>query len=170
MEITPLHLKFIAVVGCFPISGVGLALALFAWIKHGKHVDWQPVQGTIVLSGVSKYLGSTGRRSALLRELENKTYHQTIEYSYRVNGKEYVNDVIRLGERFNTVFGKEGAREAHLKYKTGSPVTIYFDPRDPANSVLEPNYMEHHFLMTIGLLSAATGGILWLLATHMSLP
>lgn len=169
MEITPLHLKFIATVVCLPISSLTLLYALVSWLKHGRRVDWQPVQGTIVYSDVAKDIRSSRSHLRYENFFSDMTYFQTVEYSYRVNGKEYVNDVYRRGDSKMSVLTREAAQEARLQFKTGSPITVYYDPQSPANSVLDPNYEEHSFLFAVSLLTGAIGGILWLLATYMSL-
>lgn len=170
MELSALHFKFTAIVGCFPVGFLSLVFALFSWfswIKHNKYVDWHSVQGTIVFSGVAKRIEV---RPGLHSYVSGK-YVQTIEYAYRVNGKEYSNDKFRLRGEFTVALTKEGAREAHLKYKVNSPITVYYDPLNPENSVLETNYTpEYFFLLKMGLLSLAIGETLWLLATHLNFP
>jgi hypothetical protein len=74
--------------------------------------------------------------SALERSAESKRrYRATVEYRYRVGAKEYQANRIFWG-------GNEG-RHKHMasviaSYPAGARVPIHYDPRNPAQSVIDP--------------------------------
>jgi len=105
-------------------------VALLAWlaadtvrelVRWRESPSWVAVQGTVEASGIR----GCGRGG----------FMATVQYRYAVQAGE------RTGERF--VFGEtpcgdlDEARETARSYPPGSAVTVYVDPADPAQSVLQ---------------------------------
>jgi hypothetical protein len=113
---------FIAV---FPLAGLVLiARALFNYRKAMKATTWPTVSGKIQRSLVVES-GS-----------EDKAYKPEIVYEYQVNGRYYVGDVWRIGSEAYTA--REKSEFAVAGYPPGRPVTVYYNPDEPAEAVLEP--------------------------------
>jgi hypothetical protein len=52
------------------------------------------------------------------------------------------------------------AEKAASRYSVGQPVTVYYDPEQPGNAVLEPESREGSLaLLIVAVLCAVTGGL-----------
>ncbi len=111
-----------------------------------RSYTWPTVEGKIVSSTITsvKHPGET------------PTYYPDIRYAYRVEGKEYTGDRIFFGE-YGT--GSSSSAQAVIdKYKVGTSVTVYYDPRNPANAILERGARWASFaLLAFGLLFVVVG-------------
>jgi hypothetical protein len=87
---------------------------------------WLNTTGTILMSSVqSSHSGNS-----------HSTY-PVVVYSYAVNGQSYQSQRIRAGDQFLTVRMAGQAQATVARYPIGKSVTIYYDPANPAESVLE---------------------------------
>jgi hypothetical protein len=87
---------------------------------------WQSTTGTIMMSSVqSSYSGGS-----------HSTY-PVVVYQYEVHGQRYQSQRIKAGEQFLNVRISGQAEAAVQKYPIGSTVTVYYNPSNPAESVLE---------------------------------
>ncbi len=93
--------------------------------------SWPTVEGVITFAEVRVHQPSVRDR----RELGLKTrYTPRITYRYQVDGKTYENHVIgRYGYT-----SKWASGISRGQYAVGKPVTVYYNPENPAESVLEP--------------------------------
>lgn len=104
-----------------------LVLGGFGWSKYRlgeASTSWPTVDGQIV----SAKLDST--RS------DGKTkYQPSVSYNYTVDGTSYV------GARISAIssYGSRGKADVVLaRYRTGTKVSVHYDPANPRSSVLEP--------------------------------
>jgi hypothetical protein len=87
---------------------------------------WLSTSGTILMSSVqSSYTGKS-----------HSTY-PVVVYSYSVNGQNYQSQRIKAGEQFLNVRVAGQAQATVKRYPIGATVTVYYDPANPAESVLE---------------------------------
>ena len=87
---------------------------------------WQSITGTVLISSVqSSYSGGS-----------HSTY-PVVVYQYEVNGQRYQSQRIKAGEQFLNVRVIGQAEATVNRYPIGSTVTVYYNPADPAESVLE---------------------------------
>ena len=86
---------------------------------------WPPVQGKVVESGTMRMSGIEGVATAA-----------SVKYTYQVDGREYVSSRISMGQ-YGTGGGEHAKAEA-AKYPAGKIVTVHYDPKNPAQAVLEP--------------------------------
>lgn len=87
---------------------------------------WQNTTGTIMMSSVqSSY--SSGSHST----------YPVVVYQYEVRGQRYQSQRIKAGEQFLNVRISGQAEGTVQKYPIGSTVTVYYNPSNPAESVLE---------------------------------
>ena len=109
------------------IAGAGVVLLVFGVytrVQSLRSRSWPTVTGVITESYVS-----TSRRSR-----SSQTSHTAhIRYRYAVNGKTYDGDTISYAKGLF-----EGASVQVSHYPQGSPVGVYYDPKDPASAVLDP--------------------------------
>ena len=98
------------------------------------------------------------------------TYFPEVRYAYRVLGQEYVGNQITFG---GTLGGSSPARARAVvaRYPEGERVTVYYNPDNPQEAVLERKVAAPWLLLVVGgafltaavcigglLLSAAFGG------------
>jgi len=87
---------------------------------------WLSTTGTILMSSVQ--WKRTGNSSS--------TY-PVVVYQYEVNGQRYQSQRIKAGEQFLNVRVMGQADATVNRYSIGATVTVYYDPKNPAESVLE---------------------------------
>lgn len=87
---------------------------------------WQSTTGTVVMSSVQRK--RTGR---------SYSNYPVVVYLYQVNGQQYQSQRIKAGEQFLNVRLSGQAEATVRKYPIGSTATVYYNPANPAESVLE---------------------------------
>jgi hypothetical protein len=108
---------------------VGLALFLVGirtYQKSNQASNWMTTTGRITTSAVTNTMGS------------DRKYYARIEYEYSVLGTTYVSNKINFSQRMgidDTAMGT--AEEKVKKFRAGSAVTVYYDPQDPRQAVIE---------------------------------
>jgi hypothetical protein len=111
--------------------------------------QWSATEGTITKSFVEE--DDSG---------DNTRYWPRVQYSYMVDGISYA------GECIAPLAGGMGfrgaARQKRASYLSGRTVTVYVNPRDPGDAVLEP---DQQFVRASGF--AIVGAMLCLLAYHV---
>jgi hypothetical protein len=98
---------------------------------------WRPVAGTVLTSSViSRTIGPDGNQSTL--------YSPLVNYQFQVGATMHTGTQLRPGDalapshRFSSERPEEAAAIAG-RYPSGAPVTVYYDPDDPATrNCLEP--------------------------------
>jgi len=70
---------------------------------------------------------------------EGTSYTAAIRYQYRVDGRYYESNRIHYGFDFH---GKRGAKRTLKPFPRGSDVSVYYNPRDPSQAVLETRIIE----------------------------
>jgi hypothetical protein len=114
-----------AVVG---IVLVGIGVHIFA--RDGAAKDWPTTDGVITSSKIDSNTIQTHDRAGNLRYAE--TRQPKVSYSYTVDGKQLE------GSRITREPHADGHGDAKLAaYPVGKTVKVYYDPKDPASSVLE---------------------------------
>ncbi|MBI5966061.1 MAG: DUF3592 domain-containing protein [Chloroflexi bacterium] len=88
--------------------------------------SWASTTGTVLMSSVQS---RTSGRS-------HSTY-PVVVYQYTVSGKTYQSQTIKAGEQFINVRVMGQAQETVGRYPIGSTVTVYYNPANPSESVLE---------------------------------
>lgn len=92
---------------------------------------WSSVQGKITLSIYSDYdAHSTGSGNA------RGAPAMTLHYEYTIGGETFTGERVMYGYK-NNFFTSDSYRQSKV-YPKGKNVTVYYDPTDPVQSVLEP--------------------------------
>jgi hypothetical protein len=139
---------------CWIIVFVGAALM---WkgariqLKAQRAKSWPSVPGRVLESSLRAVLDNRGR-----------TYRAYILYEYAVGGVTRRSDVWRLG--VGTSSFTKGSTEVVERYPVGTAVTVFFDPDNPADAMLEPGNASW-FLFVAGMLFAGAGVLLLFKAT-----
>lgn len=89
---------------------------------------WPTVTGVVTISELGKHVGNERATST--------TYRADISYDYVANDRSYVNGAIN----FATVNSSDPAAARRLlkRYPVGKQVTVYYNPAEPQEAVLEP--------------------------------
>lgn len=134
---------------------LALALLLAGFYFMGKGVSgvffiqearsWPVVQGTVHAKDVWTRSGRHG----------SKDYIPLIRYYYEVNGAAYTSE--KLCHASPSASSKADALELLSSYSVGMPATVHYDPRNPANEVLQ---IDSNLSM---LVKAGLGLVLFLL-------
>jgi Protein of unknown function (DUF3592) len=89
--------------------------------------------GTITRSEVTHHRTSKGGTS----------YNALIEYRFTVDGREYTGDRLRFGMASSSLAIATAAVEAH---PAGSAATVYYNPADPQQAILDPGLAGSDFI------------------------
>ncbi len=137
----------------FMIAGGALCLwGLREAFQAQRSGSWSSVEGTVVSSKLTSQSSGTGKS-------RGTTYKAEVKYHYQVDGAAYENDVLRIGQI--SMGWKSEAREDVRQHPPG-PETVYYDPAEPADSVLEPGlYWSVGLKPVVGLLFVAVGSVMF---------
>ncbi|MBS2101220.1 DUF3592 domain-containing protein [Carboxylicivirga linearis] len=110
---------------------VGLIILIFnlrSLIKANSSKNWLSAEGEILNSelDITKSFGES-----------DKVYNPKVEYKYLVNGKEYCSTRIYYGSSSSSTFKKSKSRNIIEKYPKGSRVTVFYDPMNESEAVIE---------------------------------
>jgi hypothetical protein len=99
--------------------------------KADASQNWPSVNGTVQdVKAVKNYHSSADD------ELDVDTFSPKVRYSYTVGATEYSSERIAFG--YGKTFNSESAALASIqKYSQGSLVTVYYNPENPDEAVLE---------------------------------
>ena len=117
---------------------VGLALLAFAtatMITASNSRTWPQAQGTMLVSAVDRKT-STARDGPGRTSSTSTSYMPRVEYRYEVDGEAHTGTRLELLERGEGTRAKVAAKLE--KFPQGAKVAVYYDPDDPAQSVLKP--------------------------------
>ena len=110
-------------------------IALFGWglKRQAAQADgWKQTPGRITASDTEAFQAGRERLSTPSRTLQR----QRIIYAYTVGGVNYVSDRVSMGARTSSsVAAMEQAQVR--RYPVGKTVTVYYDPANPSQAVLE---------------------------------
>jgi hypothetical protein len=129
----------ILIVGMFMLITIG---GLIAQVWPGQWQlfaarAWSATTGWVVAANVRQKLVRV--RGAGLSYRMATSFSAQIVYRYEVHGVTYENDRVAFGQ----VVGASGTGWAEKqvdRYPVGSQITVYYDPNDPANSVLKRGF------------------------------
>lgn len=134
-------------------AGIG-AFLLYRSLQTRKRAEasqnWPSTLGQVVESRVthSTSIDSEGGSS--------DTYSPVVEYTYQVGGQEYRGKDIAFG--FKQGYGSPGKAEAvTARYPEGGSVTVYYDPANPKQAVLERKVGGFGVGLAIGIIFLLIG-------------
>ena len=125
------------------VGGFGLLLVVLGIrtaLQEYTATRWPRTQGVIQTAAIR--VVRTSRGSISIPE---------ISYSYQVNGQPYGSN--RVTFRFGTVLLLPPSAESVVDaYPEGTVVTVYYNPRNPSEAVLEPGrYLQNVGGVAVGL-------------------
>ena len=134
-----------------------IAFVRTRWLASAS-ARWPTVSGTITMSDVIEEAieGTSNGDKAIVRMIHR--YQVDLRYAYQVGKRDFVGTVENWG--WTGIYGlRELAEKAASRYQQGQPVTVYYDPEQPGNAVLEPDNRQGSLAPLIfGAVSAVVGG------------
>jgi hypothetical protein len=129
-------------------GGIG-AFLLYKAYKARQQSDlsqgWPSVQGQVTGAHVS-HSSSTDTDGNI-----SYSYSPNVSYTYQVGGNTYHNDKLTFG--FQQTFNNEArAQTALQRYPVGGNVTVYYNPANPSEAVLERAAGGFAISLVIGIL------------------
>lgn len=131
----PKNMPFVVGFLLMALAAAAFAFAIMRQVRVSR--SWSKTKGRIILSRTERFAVSAAKRKASsTKDSSPPETHRRINYAYRVGDIEYGSDRINFG------LGNSGTIEFYgtataARYSQGSPVTVYFDPANPAQAVLE---------------------------------
>jgi Protein of unknown function (DUF3592) len=127
----------------FPaIALLGAVFSLSAFVRGRRLASasarWPTVAGIVTTSGVieEQIEDTSNDDKSFIRKISR--YQVDLRYAYRVGKRDFVGTAGNWG--WTAVYGlRELAEKAAGRYLQGQPVTVYYDPEQPGNAVLEPD-------------------------------
>jgi uncharacterized protein DUF3592 len=145
---------------------IGGALLLYFGLRNllwaRESTSWPTAKGTIVSSDVHEdreWDNNTGR--------ERKSYGAQVHYTYVVDGKTIEGTRVAFGDYASE--NSEHAQGIVDRYPRGKDVTVYYQPEDPSEGLLEPGLLAQAWVLPgLGLGVLIFGGFLVLMSHWQS--
>lgn len=134
---------------------VGVALLIFGLLQRREATAaerWPTAPGTVVSSQIQEQTriergkGRTDSRAA---------HTPLVEYAYEINGRSFRGSRILPGAA--VIYDLTTAQGIVDRYRVGQPVSVYYNPADQAESVLETTSAGGRLLLILGGVLAAIG-------------
>jgi hypothetical protein len=124
------HLLGLIPLGLALAGGVALVVALRMRRRVTASRGWPTVRGRVISTDIVKWVRPQG----------GWAYAPAILYEYEVDGKPFGSNVVHTGlSATESSYRASSAAELYVeRFPAGSEVTVWYDPADPANAVLEP--------------------------------
>lgn len=128
-------LRIVAVV--LVVVGVVSAVTITASIRDARaSASWPSVPGQVSESTVEESSSGTSR-----------SFKASVRYDYAVDGRTYTNHAIGFSDSGGA--DRAGAEGVTAKYPNKSAVTVYYNPTDPQNAVLERGTSTRVYAMAL---------------------
>jgi hypothetical protein len=151
----------------FALPFVAFLAAVFSVVSFARtrrlasaSARWPTAAGVVTTSGViEEEIEDTGNTDkSFIRKIHR--YQVDLRYAYQVGKRDFVGTVENWG--WTGIYGlRELAETAAGRYIKGQPVTVYYDPAQPGNAVLEPDSRQGSLAPLIfAAISALVGGVI----------
>jgi hypothetical protein len=110
---------------------IGLSMLYYARsvsAKAQQSLSWPSTEGVISHSAVLRQMQQTSGST------NTATYKADVAYRYKVRGRDYSSGVITLADISSSAGRAQGIVS---RYPDGAPVTVYYNPVDPSDALLE---------------------------------
>lgn len=142
--------------GFFVLVFVGLGVLMIILSQRDKKkaqasLSWPAAMGKIVAAEVK-----AGQSMEDEDGYSSTVYYPEIRYEYQVGGETYSSNRLAFGSRQS--YGKQQkAAEGLLKYPVGDEVTVYYDPANPQEAVLEQSASNAKTGLVVGIILLVIG-------------
>ena len=144
---------FLIAIGAI-VLGYGVKKVMVAAASKG----WTPVPGVIEESVVEEKMF----KPDMPRQADNKStsFHANIRYRFSANNKSFTGTRVSFGDHDANY--RSYADDLVQRYPKDGEVTVYYNPANPEQSVLEPGVQPQTWVIIIvGVVLLAAGGM-WL--------
>ena len=152
----------------FPLPVLVLLGAVFGVIAYlrqrrvaGASARWPTAAGTITKSDVIEEAIEEKDNDDKSRIRKIYRYQVDLRYAYQIGKRDFVGTAANWGA--TAIYGlRELAETAASQYRPGQPVTVYYDPEQPGNAVLEPDNRQGSLtpLIAAAICAVFGGGML----------
>jgi hypothetical protein len=111
-----------------------------------RSLDWPSTSGEVVRAEVEEHVDVSKDREGSGTKT-TVTHESNVVYVYRVAEQEYRGQRVR----FDWEMDRAEAEATVAKYPVGQTVSVYYDPDDPSDAVLEPGGNVYVYEVLIGL-------------------
>ncbi len=123
--------KVFLVLFSLPFAGVGVWMGWSiaeAMFESAQMKAWQPVQAQLESAGYETHHGE-----------DSTTYQAYARYRYSANGQTYRGDRVSLFSGNDNIgsYQQDTGRRLQSMWQSGQTVTVYFDPEQPSNSIVD---------------------------------
>jgi hypothetical protein len=122
------------------LAGLGVLTGFPAWrglAESARARRWPTATGRVVSARAARVVIAVRASTSVTRYRERELWVPELTYEYRVGERVCRGD--RMGLAAPSGSTEPGAAEAVVaRYPVGCAVTVYVDPADPANAVLDP--------------------------------
>lgn len=130
------------------LGGMGIFTALFAYAIQ-KQVwaakNWSIAAGRILTAEMEEYQKwETSKGRSRLRTF----FRPSVVYTFEVKGQQYISDQVSFGGQFSATSSSLFNRRIQ-RYPEGSNVSVYYNPQNPTESVLEPRAQGMTILLAV---------------------
>ena len=150
----------------FPLPILALLGAVFGVVAfvRGRRLAsastrWPTVAGIVTNSGVIEEAieDKSNDDKSFIRKIHR--YQVDLRYAYQVDKRDFVGTSASWG--WTAIYGlRELAEKAASQYRQGQPVTVFYDPEQPGNAVLEPDNRQGSLApLIVAALCAVIGGL-----------
>ncbi len=133
---------------------LGTGFSIWGWglIADARlSMHWPTSSGTVILSEVSSYDSRSDGKTT-------RMYTANVRYRYAVNGVQYHSGRVSLGD--SSTSSAADKRAIAERYPVGSQVTVYYDPDQPQDALLEVGPVLITYIPLVFGLLATIAGIL----------
>jgi hypothetical protein len=131
----------------------GIILGIVEILKDRKKLQkWQSAQGTVTGSRVVGYSFRAGSKGRTVTNYEPFVY-----YEYQVAETTYHNNRLNFSSGY---FNQQRAKQIAESYPKDLQVTVYYDPEDPYESVLDTRSKRGIAYLVIGFILLVLGYII----------
>ncbi len=153
--------------GAFALGFGGFGLILLLIYVNAQMLiiasrNWPSVEGRIESSRVVRRSTSSGSGHGT-----NSSYRPEIKYTYSVMGNNYEGKRIGFGVPIGSF--ESGAKQVVARYPHGTTRTVYYNPQNPAQAVLERKVVNNitALIVTIACLLIGIGSLVMLFYRFM---
>ena len=142
----------------FLLLGLGVVYYGYRLIRKARaSTEWPAAQGTVESSAVDV-------KRERERDSDGDVHYETkyiprIVYRYQVEGTDYYGEQISFGNTSSR--SPNWAYRIRDQYSPGMEVSVYYDPANPQEAVLQPGAKwTTYIVLVIGVVFALTGGLI----------
>jgi hypothetical protein len=151
----------------FALPAIAILVAVLSVVSFARgrrlasaSARWPTVSGTITTSSVieEEIEDDSHNDKSIIRTI--RRYQVDLRYAYQVGKRDFIGTAGNWG--WTGIYGlRELAETAAGRYSQGQPVTVYYDPAQPGNAVLEPDNRQGSLAPLIfAAIAAVVGGVI----------